>query len=142
MVSITTLSLLVSTLATSPPAKYTLTKDYSGPGFFDQFNLFTGPDLTHGFVEFLDDESANAMALAHFVNTAAVNAAYMGVDSQNITLEGRSSIRISSNDTTTMPFSSLTLYTCRQLVVHGRVSGSLVIAVPDLTPERSKWLSR
>jgi hypothetical protein len=119
--------------------------------FFYQFNFFIGPDPTHGFVEFLDEEFANAVALTGFVNRGAANATYMGVDSQNITPEAVLPFESRPMTLTTTLFSSLTLHTCRQDVVHGRVSvvllvstvsGFSVLAVPSLTPERSTWLSR
>lgn len=102
MVSTTILALLVSALASSvvSSSNYTLTKDYMSDGaFFDQFTFFTGPDPTHGFVNFLSFDEANATSLAGFVNTGAGNAAYMAVSGEGITPNGRPSVRISSNDT-------------------------------------------
>ena len=100
MVSKKTLVLLVSALA--PPAfaaNYTLTKDYSN-SFFDQFDFFTGPDPTSGFVSFVDEQTANSTGLAGFVSTSTVpDAAYMGVDAVNVTPNGRPAVRIASKDT-------------------------------------------
>ena len=35
------------------PLDYSLVKSYSAGSFFDQFNFYTGPDPTHGFVEYI-----------------------------------------------------------------------------------------
>ena len=35
-----------------PPLNYKLIKSYSPGSFFDQFHFYTGPDPTHGFVEY------------------------------------------------------------------------------------------
>ena len=97
MVSRITLALLASAFPLSITANYTLTKDYnSGTGFFESFSFFTGADPTNGFVDFLDESTANSTGLAGYVNTG-INpfAAYMGVDTTNVTPKGRPAVRIS-----------------------------------------------
>lgn len=76
-------------------AGYALTDDYSGHNFFPQFEAFTEPDPTEGFVQY----HSYAVAIdSKKVGTVANynNASYMGVDAQSETTTGRSSVRITS----------------------------------------------
>lgn len=96
MVSKTTLALLASALPLTFAGNYTLTKDYNnGTEFFESFSFFTGTDPTNGFVEFLDETTANSTDLAGYVNTS-INpfAAFLGVDTMNVTPNGRPALRL------------------------------------------------
>ncbi|OQV03059.1 hypothetical protein CLAIMM_08157 [Cladophialophora immunda] len=79
--------------------QYQLSKNYSGPDFFDQFDFFSDPDPTHGFVKYQDLAGANSTGLAGFAsNDVFQNVVYLGVDSSNIAPDGRQSTRIQSKD--------------------------------------------
>ena len=78
-----------------PPLDYSLVKCYSdGGSFFDNFNFFTGSDPTHGFVEFVDQNTAYSANLAYEDNGVAIIAS----DSTNIAPSGRRSVRLESKD--------------------------------------------
>lgn len=74
-------------------AGYSLEDDYSAGNFFSMFDFFTYPDPTHGFVNYVDQGTAQAAGLIH-TNGSSV---YMGVDSYNIAPNGRNSVRLTSN---------------------------------------------
>ncbi|KAM0434490.1 hypothetical protein ACHAPT_003586 [Fusarium lateritium] len=79
-------------------AQYTLTTTYDSSNFFTAFDFFNEEDPTHGFVEYVDANTANAEGLAGFVEGAV----YMGVDyrTQN-PQNGRKSVRVTSQQTFT-----------------------------------------
>ena len=83
--------LLALGVAKTAVAGYTLVDDYSGSGFFDNFDFFTGHDPTNGFVNYVDRGTAQSAGL---INTNGP--AYIGVDSTNKAPNGRSSVRLSS----------------------------------------------
>ena len=95
-------------LAGGADAKYALTTDLSGANFFEGFTFFTGPDPTNGHVVFVDEETANATALAGFLpnivsngnsTITAAGPVYLGVDHTNVTPQGRPSVRLQSVQT-------------------------------------------
>lgn len=73
---------------------YTLVDTYDSTNFFDQWDFFTAPDPTSGFVEYVSRSVAQNDGLARYEN----NQVYIGVDhtTQNPTA-GRKSVRVSSN---------------------------------------------
>ncbi|RFU81441.1 glycoside hydrolase family 16 [Trichoderma arundinaceum] len=74
-------------------AQYTLGVTYDASNFFSSFNFFTDSDPTHGFVEYVDAQTANSLGLAG----TSSGGVYMGVDSttQNPS-NGRKSVRVTS----------------------------------------------
>jgi hypothetical protein len=83
----------------SPAPVYELVKNYTGQGFFDSFDFFSGTDLSSGFVQYQDLESANATGLAGFAESDDwEDVIYLGVDYQNITLGGRPATRLEGRD--------------------------------------------
>lgn len=74
-------------------AGYVLEDDYSPSNFFDQFTFFTSTDPTNGFVDYVDQ--ATAASAGYISNTSS--SVYIGTDSENITPDGRPSVRITSN---------------------------------------------
>jgi len=64
----------------------------AGNNFYDQFDFFTGSDPTHGFVKFVDRNTAQNTGLIS-VNGDKV---YMGVDHTNQQWGGRPAVRLSS----------------------------------------------
>ncbi|KAG8158863.1 hypothetical protein KVR01_011306 [Diaporthe batatas] len=51
---------------------YTLSDEYSGSEFFDNFDYFTGYDPTHGFVHYVPREQAEALNLTYASPSSAV----------------------------------------------------------------------
>ncbi|GKZ70348.1 hypothetical protein AnigIFM50267_005986 [Aspergillus niger] len=77
-------------------AAYTLQDDYSGSGFFDGFSFFTDTDPTNGFVDYVDEATAQSNG---YISTSG-DSVYMGVDHTNVAgSSGRQSVRISSDAT-------------------------------------------
>ncbi|KAJ9619908.1 hypothetical protein H2203_008182 [Taxawa tesnikishii (nom. ined.)] len=74
-------------------AGYVLEDDYSPSNFFDMFSFWTSSDPTHGFVDYVDQSTAQDSGLIS-VNDGSV---YMGVDYENVTPNGRPSVRLTSN---------------------------------------------
>lgn len=72
-------------------AGYSLVDDYSASNFFSMFDFHTGPDPTNGFVNYVDQGTAQSQGL---INTDG--SVYIGVDSTNIASGGRNSVRLSS----------------------------------------------
>ncbi|KAL5121201.1 hypothetical protein ACEQ8H_000669 [Pleosporales sp. CAS-2024a] len=72
-------------------AGYVLEDDYM-TDFFANFDFFTGPDPTDGFVQYVDKATAQRSSL---INTTSSTAQW-GVDATNKTPQGRPSVRISS----------------------------------------------
>ncbi|CBX95474.1 hypothetical protein IAQ61_004299 [Plenodomus lingam] len=73
-------------------AGYVLQDDYM-TDFFGNFNFFTGPDPTKGFVKYIDQTTAQQTGLISNTSTTKMQ---WGVDVQNKTPEGRPSIRLES----------------------------------------------
>ncbi|KAL1311625.1 hypothetical protein AAFC00_001736 [Neodothiora populina] len=74
-------------------AGYVLEDDYSPSKFFDMFSFFTWDDPTHGFVKYVDRPTA---ASSGFISTTG-ESIYIGADYENITPNGRPSVRLTSN---------------------------------------------
>ena len=79
-------------------AQYTLVQDFFSGNFFDNFDFFTGVDPTAGFVNYVDQQTAQNDQL---INTN--DGAFIGVDStsSNVAAPGRNSVRLSSKQTYT-----------------------------------------
>lgn len=74
-------------------AKYQLDTTYDTTNFFDQFDFFTQPDPTKGFVEYVDGQTANKEGLAGY----SKGGIYMGVDYKTVNpANGRKSVRVTS----------------------------------------------
>jgi uncharacterized membrane protein YgcG len=87
--TITTLAFLTAAVT----ATYTIEDDYASSSFASMFDFFTYDDPTHGYVNYIDQASAESSGLYKIQNGAV----YMGVDSTNTASgRGRDSIRISS----------------------------------------------
>jgi hypothetical protein len=90
---------LMLALLSSPvaAASYSLVENWQGKNFLDYFNFHVGPDPTHGFVNYLDKESAQSAGLVKLTDAGSV---YLGVD--HVTKldphgkKGRDSVRIGS----------------------------------------------
>ncbi|KAF2467436.1 uncharacterized protein BDR25DRAFT_335881 [Lindgomyces ingoldianus] len=76
-------------------AGYVLEDDYM-KDFYQQFDFFTAPDPTNGFVKYVDQATAQSSGLINATNSGAVS---WGVDSTNKTPNGRPSIRLTSKKT-------------------------------------------
>jgi hypothetical protein len=84
---------LSALLSGAAQAAYTLETTYDSTNFFDEFNMFDGEDPTHGFVEYVDYQTASQDGLAG----AKDGAIYMGVDSTTSNpANGRKSVRVES----------------------------------------------
>lgn len=92
--------LLYTTTAKVVPAQEYILEDlYQGPTFFDNWEFFTGPDPTQGFVQYVDQTTAQQNGLIDSQHGAV----YMGVDYTSklneTTSPGRQSVRISTTKT-------------------------------------------
>lgn len=92
---VSALALSAAALSTTASASYSLVDHHEGSSFFDGWDFFSGNDPTHGFVTYLDRNTAQNQGL---VSTTS-NQAYIGVDSWS-TLDpngpGRASVRLTS----------------------------------------------
>ncbi|KAI1431083.1 glycoside hydrolase family 16 protein [Xylaria sp. CBS 124048] len=78
----------------APQVTFTLQDTYNASNFFQDFQFFTGPDPTNGFVQYADAATANANGLAGFAN----NGIYLGVDYKTLNPPaGRASVRLTSS---------------------------------------------
>jgi hypothetical protein len=59
---------------------YHLTEEWKGKHFFDNFDFFTDSDPTHGFVDYVDQQTAIADGLIGLINSSV----YIGADHTNI----------------------------------------------------------
>jgi len=76
-------------------ATYTLTDDWAGNDFFPAFDFYTGSDPTHGYVHFVDYNTALSEGLIKIGNPI-----YMGADHSKVASgSGRDSVRIQSKKT-------------------------------------------
>jgi len=74
-------------------ARYVLEDHYVGDDFFSKWTFFDGHDPTHGFVEYVDFDTASRTGLAN----ASQNRVYMGADMlSKDARNGRRSVRLSS----------------------------------------------
>ncbi|KAL1997583.1 hypothetical protein VTN02DRAFT_1415 [Thermoascus thermophilus] len=86
-------------LAPAAATPYQLVQSFEGGRFFDGFDFYTGPDPTHGYVQYVDQATALSSGLAQITPNGSV---YLGVDSQTTldpTSAGRSSVRVQSKQT-------------------------------------------
>lgn len=89
-------ALAVTLLVQIAHATYQLNTLYDSSNFFDEFKHITGPDPTHGFVEYVDRPTAQETGLSG-VNNGSI---YMGVDSRTSNPpNGRRSVRLESEKT-------------------------------------------
>ncbi|ETI26375.1 hypothetical protein G647_03152 [Cladophialophora carrionii CBS 160.54] len=89
LVTLVGLGLLVS----SSTAGYVLQDDYSADQFFSMFDFFTDPDPTNGYVQYVDQSTAQQGGLINNNNGAI----YMGVEHSNVASgSGRQSVRLTS----------------------------------------------
>ncbi|KAL8749892.1 MAG: hypothetical protein Q9184_006624 [Pyrenodesmia sp. 2 TL-2023] len=85
--------LLAGVLAKLGHAAYHLQDDYSAANFFNMFNFDTFDDPTHGYVNYVDQATANSQGLLRTTNGQVT----FGVDHTNIASgRGRTSIRLTS----------------------------------------------
>lgn len=98
MVRSTILVAAAAALAQLANAHYAVDTVYDSTNFFQEFNHFTDPDPTHGFVEYVDQNTAQAAGLSGIQKGAI----YMGVDSvTKYPANGRRSVRLESQKTFT-----------------------------------------
>lgn len=77
------------------PLNYSLQDTYSGTGFFDNFDYFTGYDPTAGYVHYVD--SAVATSEQYNLTYASSQSAVLKVDTTDTNADtGRYSVRITS----------------------------------------------
>ncbi|KAK4505601.1 hypothetical protein PRZ48_003564 [Zasmidium cellare] len=77
------------------PLTYTLQDTYSGTGFFDNFDYFTGYDPTSGFVHYVDSSVADSQQ--YNLTYASSSSAILRVDTTDTNADtGRYSVRITS----------------------------------------------
>lgn len=82
----------IISLASSAIAGYDIKEDFMSGNFFDHFDFISSPDPTHGFVNYVD---GNTAASKKYINSD--NGAYIGVDFVNIASDaGRDSVRLAS----------------------------------------------
>ncbi|KAK5207774.1 hypothetical protein LTR99_010892 [Exophiala xenobiotica] len=86
---------VVLCFCTTALGQYVLQHDYTdGSGFADKFNFFTDDDPTHGYVNYVDYNTAVTEGLYQTENERIV---YLGVDHTNVaTGRGRNSLRLES----------------------------------------------
>lgn len=77
----------------SVSAGWALEDDYSTSNFFGMFSFWNSDDPTHGFVDYVDQSTAQSSGL---ISTSS-NGVYIGVDYQNEAPNGRPSVRLTSN---------------------------------------------
>ncbi|PRP74680.1 endo-1,3(4)-beta-glucanase [Planoprotostelium fungivorum] len=75
-----------------PACAYGSEQNWQGDNFFNQFDFYTAADPTHGFVQFVDQTTAQNEGLISVQNDQV----YMGVDHSNVQWGGRSAVRLSS----------------------------------------------
>ncbi|TVY42669.1 putative endo-1,3(4)-beta-glucanase [Lachnellula occidentalis] len=88
--------LLILGPSTTAASIYSLDTKLAGLSFFDNFNFITGPDPTHGFVDYVSAAKAATLGLVAPLPNGAV---YIGVDhwtTLSTSATGRKSVRISS----------------------------------------------
>lgn len=90
---LSTLLTYLALASTTGWAQYTLQQDYfEGGNFLDQFTFFTGEDPTKGFVDYVDQPTAQSAGLA----SSRGSSVYLGVNSRDTTTTGRQSVRLTS----------------------------------------------
>lgn len=85
---------LVGLVAGAAQAEYILDSLYDAGNFFDEFSFFNEPDPTHGYVQYVDSDTAFNMNLA----STEENVIRVGADSTEVNpANGRKSVRMTSN---------------------------------------------
>lgn len=82
--------------AQSSNSSWSLSESISGQQFFDQFDWFTDKDPTNGLVLYQSQEDARAANLSYVDDSGNF---VMAVDTVEVALEGRRSVRIASKST-------------------------------------------
>ncbi|KAJ6446318.1 endo-1,3(4)-beta-glucanase [Purpureocillium lavendulum] len=92
--------LLASVGATLAKTSYNLQVSYDKTNFFESFDFLNGEDPTHGFVDYVDQATAQQAGL---IGVGQSNGSiYMGVDHTTVNPpNGRQSVRITSKDSFT-----------------------------------------
>ncbi|PSK42536.1 hypothetical protein B9Z65_4450 [Elsinoe australis] len=83
---------LLTFLVSSTSAGWVLKDDYNPSNFFSKFSFWTSEDPTHGFVQYVDQDTATKNGLIKQRNGGI----YMGVDYTNNAPQGRQSVRLTS----------------------------------------------
>jgi hypothetical protein len=83
---------LALTASSVQAASYNVVDTFDASNFFTQFDFFTAPDPTHGFVKYVDAVTASRDGLAGYADGGV----YLGVDYTNTTTTGRPSVRVTS----------------------------------------------
>ena len=74
--------------------RYALQDSYTASNFFNDFTFFTGPDPTHGYVQYITQFEAYLLGYINNKN----NQVYLGVDHTTVNpANGRLSVRVQSN---------------------------------------------
>ncbi|RDW84455.1 hypothetical protein BP6252_02045 [Coleophoma cylindrospora] len=90
--------LALACAAGTASAGYTLQDNYDHTNFFSEFDFFTAPDPTQGFVTYVSAAVANSSGIAGYVAATPNNVVYLGVDHTTMNPSGgRSSVRVTSS---------------------------------------------
>lgn len=88
--------MLLGLIIATVEAGYVLNVSFSGPNFFDNFDFWTADDPTHGYVDYVSRQDAEAWGLIK-ASSAGV---YIGADHTTVSSgRGRASVRLSSKKT-------------------------------------------
>lgn len=87
-----TLLTLIAMGSTTGWAAYVLEDDYMNGDFFSQFSFWTGADPTNGFVDYVDQGTAQGTGL---INSGG-GKIFMGVNDTAVQQSGRQSVRLTS----------------------------------------------
>ncbi|KAL5606093.1 hypothetical protein BROUX41_006137 [Berkeleyomyces rouxiae] len=86
---------LLKSLPSGTPMDYELIRTYDDTNFFDNFEFFTGPDPTQGYVEYTDAYVAQSKHLAGYSNGGV----FLGADHTTVNPQkGRMSTRVTSHE--------------------------------------------
>ncbi|KAI0315870.1 concanavalin A-like lectin/glucanase domain-containing protein [Amylostereum chailletii] len=91
-------TLVLALVAAVDAATYNLADDYTGNAFLDKFDFMTFDDPTHGFVNYVDKNTALSNGLVSVTGSNFT----LGADSHNVvsgSARGRDSVRIESQKT-------------------------------------------
>jgi hypothetical protein len=95
MKSWTVIALVSQAAALAAASSYTLKDEFTGANFFDNFYFMNKTDPSKGFVEYVNQTTAQDLGLYDYRN----NKNWMYVDNTTIaSLPGRKSVRIQSNN--------------------------------------------
>ena len=89
-------ALLAASIAPATVAGYSLTDDYTTSNFFSMMSFFTEADPTHGYVQYVDEGTAQSEGLIQ----SSSDSVYIGVDANGTASgSGRQSVRLTSSKT-------------------------------------------